>query len=92
MRKDEYEEMQRLSNQVHILTARITELEAAAQWHPACEPPSNNRKIEGQTKYGEVWTCIYHADTERYGADCYGLIDLLRWRDLPPMPVKGSGA
>ena len=32
MRKEDYEEIQRLCNHVHILTTRIDELEAAAQW------------------------------------------------------------
>lgn len=42
--------------EIKRLTARIDELEAAQKRHPASEPPENNRKIEGQTEYGNVYT------------------------------------
>jgi hypothetical protein len=72
------------------LRARIAELEAAAQWHPASEPPEEegntgmSRAVLIQEKSGDCYTDWYQHDQKRW----HFSKRIVRWRDLPPMPEE----
>ena len=72
------------------LRARIAELEAAAQWHPASEPPEEegntgmSRAVLIQEKSGDCYTDWYQHDQKRW----HFSKRIVRWRDLPSMPEE----
>ena len=72
------------------LLGRIAELKAAQQWHDASKPPENTIKnimllMEiSSTDTRRYWRIGYWISrNDSFGA-CIG------WRDLPPMPEKGT--
>jgi hypothetical protein len=77
-----------------LMQKRIAELEAAAQWHPASAPPeelqntghSFSRHVEVQYENGNVSTDCYDHERKLWSHDF-----VVRWRDLPQRPEKGSG-
>ena len=74
---------ERLERENRELRSRIAELEAAAQWHPASEPPE---------KYGAYLVACYdYIAIDKFNDRGWHYADTLHmkgWRDLPPLPVK----
>lgn len=86
------------------LHARIAELEAAAQWHPACEPPKLTdhehltRFVLGIAPLANddeefIFIVFYDYKNNEWipflSTDMgFDKMPVTHWRDLPPMPVK----
>ena len=92
-----YELLLKQEAKINELRARIAELEAARQWHPASEPPEhdgrvllefvlNRRRAFTSANYerrGETGACHYHwYDYERAGKYIPDGT-AVQWRELP---------
>jgi hypothetical protein len=76
---------------IQILLDRIAELEAAAQWHPASEPPECDGWydciLETPAQCGHEWNIYRHITPVFFGgAFPRNCTHWAKRRDLPPMP------
>jgi hypothetical protein len=84
---------------VHCAKERVAELEAAAQWHPASEPPKQDEDYLSEDKavmtsqgYGiahynypaSMWVFVYRSWASKLD------YAVQKWRDLPSMPEVKS--
>ena len=73
------------------LISRIAELETAAQWHPATEPPEDDAVVIINIG-GHQLKARYCASHDIYSMDLFGLYtsrngkEIDGWRDLPVKP------
>jgi hypothetical protein len=91
---------ERIERENKELRARIAELEAAAQWHPASEPPEKGGSYivvrDGKIAWAYYDKMLFYAISETMGGKIDGKPyngwagNVTHWRDLPPMPEVKS--
>ena len=90
----EYDDYALLETENAALRARIADLEAAQQWHPASEPPERGKDVCYSKNYlvyttarliFEAYYSYYENRWVNYN-DSEDIDTAILYRDLPPMP------
>jgi hypothetical protein len=64
---------------------RIAELESALEWHPASEPPEDDRQVVTELNNGKFEIDYYWRPNYTEHRWKYGHENVVRWCDIPPI-------